>query len=268
MKIRLGMTDCPLVRQLLDAQQIKLDYLEVHGPYSSAARQTYPEMPMLLHNALYQWSLTHRDGLEHKDAANITRQRLALSRSPWYSLHLGFSAEEVDFYDEAMQAVSPLLSRELVLEHCISRLNQLKELLPVPILIENLDYNPTRAYEYVCEPDFIQQVIQETDTWLLLDLAHARVSAHAFNLPVQDYISQLPLEKVRQIHLNRPSWRDNRLIDAHLELAEEDYHLFEQVLGRCQPWAVTLEFQQDPDQIPIQITRLRELIDKHNYHAK
>jgi uncharacterized protein (UPF0276 family) len=257
------MTDCPLVRQLLDSHQLKLDYLEVHGPYVSAARQTYPEMPMLLHNALYQWSLTHRDGLEHKDAANITQQRLALSRSPWYSLHLGFSAEEVDFYDEAMQAVSALQSRDQVLEGCISRLNQLKELLPVPILIENLDYNPTQAYEYVCEPDFIQQVIHETGTDLLLDLAHARVTAYAFDISVEDYIDQLPLEKVHQIHLNRPAWRDNRLVDAHLALVEEDYLLFEKILERCQPWAVTLEYNQDSDQILLQTTRLREIIKRH-----
>ncbi len=262
--LRLGMTDCPLVRQLLDSQQLELDYLEVHGPYVSAARQAYPEMPMLLHNALYQWSLTHCDGLEHKDAANITRQRLALSRSPWYSLHLGFSAEEVDFYDEAMQAVSALQPRAQVLERCISRLQELKELLPVPILIENLDYNPTQAYEYVCEPDFIQEVIHETGTWLLLDLAHARVTAHAFGISVENYIDQLPLEKVRQIHLNRPGWRDNRLVDAHLALGEDDYLLFEKILERCQPWAVTLEYNQDPDQILLQTTRLREMINKHS----
>ncbi len=265
--IRLGMTDCPLVRQLVDTHQVELDYLEVHGPYVSAARQAYPEMPMLLHNAVYQWSLTHPDGLKHKDAANITRQRLGLSSSPWYSLHLGFSAEEVDFYDEAMQAVSPMQSRDLVLERCISRLNQLKELLPVPILIENLDYNPTQAYEYVCEPGFIQQVIQETSTWLLLDLAHARVTAHAKNIPVEDYITQLPLEHVRQIHLNRPGWANNRLVDAHLALAEEDYLLFEKILDRCQPWAVTLEYQQDPDQILLQITRLRQMINGHKFNT-
>ncbi len=262
--IQLGMTDCPAVRLLLDSHQLELDYLEVHGPYLSAARKAYPEMPMLLHNALYQWSLTHHDGLEHKDAAKVTLRRLALSRSPWYSLHLGFSAEEVDFYDEAMQAISALQPRDLVLQRCISRLKELKELLPVPILIENLDYNPTQAYEYVCEPAFIQEVVHESGTDLLLDLAHARVTAHAFDISVEDYINQLPLGKVRQIHLNRPGWRDNRLVDAHLALAQEDYLLFEQILDRCQPWAVTLEYQQDPDQILNQITHLRELINRYN----
>ncbi|PKO04398.1 MAG: hypothetical protein CVU41_17120 [Chloroflexi bacterium HGW-Chloroflexi-3] len=260
--IQLGMTDCPVVRQMLDDHQLELDYLEVHGPYAQDARTAFPEMPMLLHNALYQWSLTHSDGLEHKNAAQVTMERLALSRSPWYSLHLGFSVEEVDFYDEAMQGLSSLQPRDQVQECCIARLKQLKALLPVPILIENLDYNPTQAYEFVCEPDFIQEVLAETDTWLLFDLAHARVTAHAFGISIEDYIAQLPLEKIRQIHLNHPGWRDGRLVDAHLALEEEDYPLFEQILSRCQPWSVTLEYNHDPENILSQIKRLREILNR------
>ena len=259
--IPLGMTDCLAVRELLDSGQIQLDYLEVHGPYVAAARQAYPEMPMLLHNALYQWSLTHQDGLDHKDATRITQARLDISNAAWYSLHLGFSAEEVDFYDEAMRALTPLQPRKLVLDRCITRLKQLKALLPVPILIENLDYNPTQAYEYVCEPAFIQHVLSETDTCLLFDLAHARVTAHAFEMSVEDYIDQLPLEKIRQIHLNRPGWREGRLVDSHLALEDDDYQLFERILQECEPWSVTLEYNHDSDQIPFQIERLRVILN-------
>lgn len=255
------MTDCQVVRQLLDAGQLELDYLEVHGPNVEDTRAVYPDKPMVLHNALYQWSLTHAEGLQYKNAAHITQQRLTQSRSPWYSLHLGFSTEEVDFYDEAMQAISPLQPRELVKERCVLRLNQMKMFVSVPILIENLDYNPTNAYEYVCEPGFIRQALEETDTGLLFDLAHARVTAHAFGMPVEEYIDQLPLDKVRQIHLNRPGWREGRLVDAHLAMEEDDYHLFEQVLKRCQPWSVTLEYNHDRERIPPQINRIREILN-------
>ena len=259
--IQLGMTDCPAVRDLLDTGQIQLDYLEVHGPNVASARKAYPEMPMLLHNALYQWSLTHQDGLDHKDAARITQERLDISQAAWYSLHLGFSAEEVDFYEEAMQAITPLQPRDLVLERCITRLKQLKASLLVPILIENLDYNPTQAYEYVCEPNFIQQVLSETDTGLLFDLAHARVTAHAFGMSVEKYIDQLPLEKVLEIHLNRPGWREGRLVDSHLALDDDDYQLFERILEQCQPWSVTLEYNHDRNLIPFQIERLRAILN-------
>jgi len=261
--IQLGMTDCPAVRDLMDARQLHLDYLEVHGPYVDAVREVYPDMPMVLHNALYQWSLTHPDGLAYKDAAKITRERVEKSKSPCYSLHLGFSTAEVDFYDEAMQAKSSLQPRELVLERCVLRLNQLKAIMPVPILIENLDYNPTKAYEYVCEPGFIRQVMDETDTFLLFDLAHARVTAHALGITVEDYIDQLPLDKIRQIHLNRPGWRGGRMLDSHLALEANDYQLFDQVLQRCQPWAVTLEYNKDHALIRSQIERLRDILSKY-----
>ncbi len=258
--IRLGMTDCPAVRELLDSNQLDLDYLEVHGPYVESARQVYPDMPMVLHNALYQWSLTHRDGLQHKNAVDLTLERLQIAQSPWYSLHLGFSAEEVDFYNDAMQAMSPLQTREDVLSLCIDRVQQLSELLPIPFMIENLDYNPTNAYEYVCEPGFIRQVLVETDTWLLFDLAHARVTAHAMGIPVEEYIDQLPMERIRQIHLNSPGWKNGRLMDTHHALTEEDYQLFAKILKQCQPLAVTLEYNQDPEQTLVQISRLREIV--------
>ncbi len=258
--IQLGMTDCPIVRELLNQQQVDLDYLEVHGPYLEKTREVYPDKPMLLHNSLYQWSLTHADGLNHKNAAQITVERLSAARSPWYSLHLGFSSSEVDFIDEAMAAVSPLQPREVVFERSILVLNQLINQVDVPVLIENLDYNPTGAYEYVCDPDFITQVLDQTGAYLLLDLAHAQVTAAAFGLDVRDYINQLPLEKVRQIHLNRPGYRDGRLVDSHLDLLTADYRLLEETLKKTSPWAITLEYNRDADKAVEQITQLRKII--------
>lgn len=260
--IQLGMTDCALVRELLTRQQLELDYLEVHGPFVENARAVFPKKPMLLHNSLYQWSLTHPDGLRHKDAANLTVERLAAAGSPWYSLHLGFSSSTVDFVDEAMTAISPLQPRQEVFVRSCSGLTDLIHLLDVPVLIENLDYNPTGAYEYVCEAGFINQVIDKTGAFLLLDLAHAQVTSAAFDLDVRDYIHQLPLDQVRQIHLNRPGYHEGRLVDSHLDLLEADYLLLEETLEKTNPWAVTLEYNRDAKKTMAQIERLREIITK------
>ncbi len=43
--IQIGMTDCPVVRDLLMLAQLQLDYLEVHGPYAEEARKTFPDSP-------------------------------------------------------------------------------------------------------------------------------------------------------------------------------------------------------------------------------
>ncbi len=258
--IQLGMTDCLSVRRLMKTGDLDLDYIEVHGPYVAEARKEMPARKMLLHNSLYQWSLVHPDGLLHMNAESVTVERLALADSPWYSLHLGFSSAEVDFVDEAMQALSPVLPREVVLERSSALLNKITQLLDVPVLIENLDYNPTGAYEYVCEPQFISEVLEQSNTYLLLDLAHAQVTAHAFCSDVKAYLRQLPLEKVCQIHVNRPGWRDDRLVDSHLEMKEDDFTLLDWILARTHPWAVTLEYNRSEPDILTQIDRLRKMI--------
>jgi uncharacterized protein (UPF0276 family) len=261
--IKLGMTDCPALRSLMARGALELDYIEVHGPYAEAALQAYPQSPMLLHNALYQWSLVHPDGLLHKDGAALTRQRLSLTRSPWYSLHLGFSSAEVDFVGNFMLALSPVLPPDLILERCVRLLLELRALLGdgKMVLVENLDYNPGGAYETVCTPAFISQVVKETGTKLLLDLAHARISAAALGLGVEDYLLQLPLEQVRQLHVNSPGWNGERLWDAHEALQAEDEALLEWVLLRCQPLALTLEYNRDEKLILSQVVRLRRILE-------
>ena len=262
--IQLGMTDCPAVRALMGRGALELDYLEVHGPYVEAARRAYPGLPMLLHNALYQWSLTHPDGLQHRDCAALTLQRLALARSPWYSLHLGFSSEEVDFVDAAMVALSPVLPPDLILERTCSVLNALRSRLgqALPVLVENLDYNPTGAYETVCRPDFISQVVQRSGVDLLLDLAHASISAPALGMTVQDYLLQLPLDRVRQVHINHAQWNGQRWWDAHEALQEEDLALLQWLLARCRPWSLTLEYNRLETLIPAQINALRRILSR------
>ncbi|MEN6408430.1 MAG: DUF692 family multinuclear iron-containing protein [Anaerolineaceae bacterium] len=258
--IQLGMTDCPAVRRLKTQNALHLDYLEVHGPYLEDARRVYPDAPMLLHNALYQWSLVHPDGLKHRDCACLTQSRLALARSPWYSLHLGFSSETVDFLDTCMVGTSPVLAPEQIFERTLRTLTGLIDLLPVPILVENMDYNPGGAYETICQPEFIRRVVNTASVGLLLDLAHAQISAAALDLPVREYLLLLPLERVGQIHVNHPEWNGARLWDAHEALQEEDYELLEWSLARCQPRAVTLEYNRDEAQILTQVGRLRQML--------
>jgi uncharacterized protein (UPF0276 family) len=260
--IKLGMTDCPALRALLERGTLELDYIEVHGPHAEAARQVYPLAPMLLHNALYQWSLAHPDGLLNKNGAVLTRQLMEITRSPWYSLHLGFSSAQVDFVGDAMLALTSVLPSGVILERSLRLLADLKALLgdELPVLVENLDYNPGGAYDTVCEPQFICRAVEEAGVGLLLDLAHARISAAALRMEVKDYLLQLPLTQVRQVHINHPQWNGERWWDAHEALQEEDEALLEWVLARCQPWALTLEYNRDEELILSQTARLRQIL--------
>jgi len=51
------------------------------------------------------------------------------------------------------------------------------------------------------------------------------------------------------------------LVDSHLILEDDDYALLESVLRDTHPWAVTLEYNLDQNQIPQQIRRLRKILE-------
>ena len=96
------------------------------------------------------------------------------------------------------------------------------------ILLENLDYNPkdkSGAYEYVCDPDFIDGILVDSGCRMLLDIGHAHFSAQNMGHDnVIDFIYKLPLEKVAEIGVTLISDDEvNKLPDTVLRMEFKDF---------------------------------------------
>ncbi|HVX30520.1 MAG TPA: DUF692 family protein, partial [Nitrolancea sp.] len=194
-----------------------VDIVEVAG---WDLREVLPGEHQLLHNLDLDFSL----GVPHVlDDVWLARCRAAIerTRSPWFSLHLGFSSERVRF-DGHMLPESPVLDRATCLERMIDAVGFARRYLDVPLLIENLDYCPEGAYEHVCEPAFITEVVSATDCDLLLDLAHLQVSADWLGYSPEVYAELLPLDRVVEVHVSSPRRSGERLDDVHEALLERD----------------------------------------------
>jgi uncharacterized protein (UPF0276 family) len=257
--IALAVSDRALARRLFAARALDVDYLETGGHFVERTVAEFPGQTLLLHNSLFNWSLGHPTALEQQDAVARTLQTLALTGAPWLSVHLGFSAAEIVF-GEGMQAKTPTLPRDELFANICRNVRGLAAAIPVPLILENLDYLPSGAYEHICEPQFIAAVLAETGVGLLLDLAHARVSAARLRIPIADYLAQLPLDRVRQLHVSGPRLCDGVLADAHETLLDEDYALLCDVLRQARPLALTLEYYDDEAALHEQISRLRGLL--------
>jgi uncharacterized protein len=72
------------------------------------------------------------------------------------------------------------------------------------------------------DPQVFSRVIQETDCMFLLDLAHARITAHTLGVNVRDYIQALPLDRLVEMHVTGIKTHSGVLTD-HFELGEEDW---------------------------------------------
>jgi len=81
--------------------------------------------------------------------------------------------------------------------------------------VENNNYYNTGAYKYVCDPNFISEVVLDSNILFLFDLSHAQISSRNLNIKFDEYINLLPLKKVEQIHISRPSIKHKMYLDSH-----------------------------------------------------
>lgn len=92
-----------------------------------------------------------------------------------------------------------------------------------PIISENLPFDLASPELYLpSEPDLISKAIIETDTGLLLDISHARITANTLNMDYQRYIEQLPLDRLREVHITGLR-RYHGFLEDHFEMQSEDW---------------------------------------------
>jgi len=257
--IKLALTDSPLARKLCKENKLTVDYLETSAMLTDNIKADCPDFPLLLHNSVWDWSLAHDNALLHKDALRLSKKRLQITKAPFFSIHIGFSAALVKF-ENGMQALSPTLEKQELLKKMVANILELKKQIDVPLLLENLDYVPAAAYEHICEAEFISDLLTQSDTFLLLDLAHAQVSASRFAMSIDEYLSLLPLNRVRQLHLSGPRARDAVLYDAHEPLLKRDYDLLKKVLTKTSPWVITLEYKKLESEALAMLRQIKKII--------
>jgi hypothetical protein len=142
----------------------------------------------------------------------------------------------------------------------IGQIRRLVLALSVPVLLENMPALPFPGFAFEAEPGRIRRVLGATGCDLLLDIGHVRIAAQALGVEVTEYLEQLPLERVRQIHASGARQREGTWFDAHEPLAEADYGLLAHLIERTQPAVLTLEYIREPEALRQQLTRLRAML--------
>lgn len=215
---------------------------------------------MLLHDISYDVWLNYDQPF---DAATMAKARtmIEMARPPWHSTGIGASAEPQGHTTPYWRGApaSALQPREVALANIVRNGKWLKEWLGIPLLLENFNYHPTNAYEYICEPDVFSQLIDEIGVDMLLDLAHAQISA--FNMGwknVRAYLERLPLGKVVEIHINHPYNDDGKqMLDRHLPIGESDIELLRWVLARApKVQVINLESHEPGEEALLEEVRL------------
>jgi len=114
--------------------------------------------------------------------------------------------------------------RNKLLKQWIKEIEVLKqEFAGYPVISENLPFEPLiPEYHLSSDPKLISEAIIETDTGLLLDISHARITSDTLGIDYQEYIEKLPLDRLHEVHITGVR-RYHGFLEDHFEMQPEDW---------------------------------------------
>lgn len=162
--------------------------------------------------------------------------------------------------------LAPPLTAEAFLTRMRQAVAAIRLEFPGALALENLAYYPTGLFNDVCDPDFIADALEALDCALLLDMAHASVSAANMRIDFRQYLSRLPLHRLTQLHVSGAYVGPSLAVDAHRAPQQRDWDdllTLLDVRGTLKGIGVCIEYYRDAETILAAYATLRTLLDAH-----
>jgi uncharacterized protein len=156
----------------------------------------------------------------------------------WISDHLCWTGVHgVNLHD-----LLPVPYTEEALDHVVSRIRQVQDYLGCRIAIENVSSYIEYAHSEMSEWDFVRELANRADCWLLLDVNNVFVSGFNHEFDTHHFIDSIPIERVIQFHLAGHSEAGTHFIDTHDEpVKQEVWDLYAEALKRFGPVSTMIE---------------------------
>ncbi|MDR2302355.1 MAG: DUF692 family protein [Deltaproteobacteria bacterium] len=155
----------------------------------------------------------------------------------YYGCDLGPAAEKY----EGNKPIGRVLGQSEIEDRIAQNVEHVRKGFRGRLAVENYNYFPTGLYDYVCEPGFITRMTRGLDLGLVLDLAHAMVTAHNLGLELLDYLKALPLDRLTEIHVSRPklpgSGQGGLALDSHNPPGRREYAYLYELIDKILPRA-------------------------------
>lgn len=143
----------------------------------------------------------------------------------------------------------PLPYIKNAIRHVVDRIQQVQDVLQQQILIENVSSYLQYTMSAMDEWEFLVEIAERADCYILLDINNIYVSAFNQNFDPVRYLEAVPTERVREMHLAGYEDQGTHLLDTHSEAVHPPvWELYEQALQRFGPVPTLIEWDNDiPD---------------------
>lgn len=247
--------------ELLKGDEHLCDYIKIgdFGDTRKYMEEAFSLKPLLIHG--FGWF--ERGGMPNTDIMDFDYMTSRLS---------GFKTPVLGMHGIAFK--KDIIESENTFRHMVSIFKEIDSKIPCELIIENMDYTHAYTYETTIKetvmPDYITELVHETGLNMLLDTSHAFVSSYQLGMDIYEYLEQLPLEKVREIHFSGSFFDKTKgFLDVHGIMRDDDYEVARflathpKVVNSSCLKIVTLEYgnvnSADKEAIILQMKNLKEI---------
>ena len=160
----------------------------------------------------------------------------------WFSDHLCFSSFNGHYFNDLI----PLPRTQETVNHVADRVRRLQDRFQKTVLIENVSQYLNAPGDELPDAEFISRILTQADCGLLLDVNNVYVNSVNHGFEPLDFLSQIPLERVVQIHVAGHHQFPEGLVDTHgAPVCDPVWELLRWTMARCRPCGVMLERDTD-----------------------
>lgn len=133
----------------------------------------------------------------------------------WMSEHLSFNKAAYEGREFVTNYMLPPLQTPAGVEAAVHTIKSMQRNVPIPIAVETgVNYLRTIP-RHINDGLFMRQVVEQADCGILLDLHNLLTNQLNGRQSMEGFLSEIPLERVIEIHVAGGKMRGNFYIDAH-----------------------------------------------------
>lgn len=225
-------------------EAISENFMDSGGRPGWVIRQIAEHYPVVLHGV--SMSIGSTDPI---DEAYLQKLKTLADdvQARWVSDHLCWTGVlSVNSHD-----LLPLPLNQETLDHIISRVHHVQEVLQRPLILENPSTYASFQNSDVPEPQFLRALSDATGCGLLLDVNNVYVSCFNDGTDPLDYLEAIPFERVVQMHLAGHTNCGSYLLDTHDKpVTRAVWELFRLAWQRTGGASTLLEWDGDVPDFP------------------
>lgn len=157
---------------------------------------------------------------------------------PWWSEHIAFTrAGGID-----IGHLTALPKTRETLQVLKANLDQVKQSIAVPLLLENITESILYPGEQMRDAEFLTCVLEQNDCGLLLDVTNLYANSVNYRFDPLPVLWGLPKDRIVQLHIVGGHWEGGKFIDSHSSpVSPEIWQLAHEVLKFAPVKGIILE---------------------------